>query len=268
MEKLNLLIDKFYDKAIAFAPNLISAIILLIVGIYTIRIINKMVKKIMDKREIEQTLSSFLSNILFWTLRILLFVTVISELGIGTSSFVAILGAAGLAVGLSLQGSLSNFSGGILIILFKPFKDGDLIEAQGVTGTVSEIQIFVTKIIAANNQTIFIPNGVLSNGVITNYSMQGYRRADLNFSISYGTDIKKIKDIIMNILKNNSKVLKTPEPAVIVKELTDNAIHLSIKPCAKNEDFSEINATIYEDCMSAFIKEGIDFQPYTKEISK
>ncbi len=153
MKDLNAFGAELLNKVIAFFPNLISAILITIIGIYAIKMINKMLRRIMTKREIEPTLSNFLANILFWTLRVLLFVTVISQLGIGTSSFVAILGAAGLAVGLSLQGSLSNFSGGILIILFKPFKVNDIIEAQGVVGTVSEIQIFVTKIISANNTT-------------------------------------------------------------------------------------------------------------------
>jgi small conductance mechanosensitive channel len=160
----------------------------------------------MIKRDLDRTLSKFLADILLWVLRVLLFVTFISKLGIETSSFVAILGAMGLAVGLSLQGSLSNFAGGMLIILFKPFRVGDLIEAQGIIATVNEIQIFVTKLTTANNQTVFVPNGVLSNGII-NYSMEQYRRADLVFSISYDANIKS-KDIITSILENNPKVLK------------------------------------------------------------
>lgn len=267
MDNLNLFGAKIYEKLIAFTPNFISALLILIIGVYAIRFTIKIVKKIMLERAFEPTLSHFLANILFWTLRILLFVTVITQLGIGTSSFVAILGAAGLAVGLSLQGSLSNFSGGILIILFKPFKDGDVIEAQGVTGTVSEIQIFVTKIISGNNQTIFIPNGALSNGVITNYSMQGYRKADLNFSISYRSNIKEVKDLIMNVMLSNPKILKTPQPTVNVRLLTDNAIHLSVKPCANNADFSEVCSDTLEQCKIAFDKAGFDVQPFVKESS-
>src|SRR5690349_17810254 len=175
--------QKFINILIDYSPKLVAALLLLFIGIWTIRIINKVSRKIMVKRGIEPTLIEFLSDIIFWGLRIMLFIAVISKLGIESSSFVAILGAAGLAVGLSLQGSLSNFAGGMLIILFKPFKLGDTIEAQGVIGTVLEIQIFVTKLITGNNQTIFIPNGILSNGVITNNSMQGNRRADLLFSL-------------------------------------------------------------------------------------
>ena len=161
-------LNGFWELVIEYSPKLISAILILIVGLYAIRFINRLVRRIMVKRELDPTLSKFLADILLWVLRVLLFVTFISKLGIETSSFVAILGAAGLAVGLSLQGSLSNFAGGMLIILFKPFKVGDTIEAQGVIGTVSEIQIFVTRLISGNNQTIFVPNGVLSNGTIIN----------------------------------------------------------------------------------------------------
>ncbi|PDS25576.1 mechanosensitive ion channel family protein [Flavobacterium branchiophilum] len=268
MEKIDLLSTKLYEKLIEFAPNLIAAIAILFIGIYSIRFINKIVRKIMIKREFEPTLSNFLANILFWTLRILLFVTVITQLGVGTSSFVAILGAAGLAIGLSLQGSLSNFSGGILIILFKPFKVNDLIEAQGVVGTVSEIQIFVTKLITPNNQVVFVPNGNLSNGVITNYSMLGYRRADLTLAISYQTNIKVVKNLIEEVMKNNAKILQNPEPIVVVKQLTDNAIQLSIKPCATIDNFNAVCAETLENSKTALDQAGIQIQPFVVSSSK
>ena len=222
----------------------------------------------MIKRRLEPTLSRFLSDILIWVLRVLLFVTFISKLGIETSSFVAILGAMGLAVGLSLQGSLSNFAGGMLIIVFKPFKVGDTIEAQGAIGVVHEIQIFVTKLITGNNQTIFVPNGSLSNGNIINYSLQGTRRADLTFSISYDTDIRKAKDIITEVLKNNPKVLKTPEAEVAVKLLTDSSIQLAVRPWATNLDFGLVCSETLENCKLAFDAAGIVIQPFVKEASK
>lgn len=221
----------------------------------------------MVKRELDPTLTKFLADILLWALRVLLFVTFISNLGIETTSFVAILGAMGLAVGLSLQGSLSNFAGGMLIILFKPFKVGHLIEAQGVLATVGEIQIFVTKLTTANNQTVFIPNGILSNGTITNYSLQKYRRADLTFSISYDSNIKKAKDLIMEVLNTNPKVLQTPKPEVFVKNLTDSAIQLAVRPWANNEDFGAVFTETLENCKTAFDAAGIAIQPYVKEFS-
>jgi small conductance mechanosensitive channel len=259
--------NRFINVLINYSPKLVSAFIILFVGIYAIRLINRIIKKVMIKRELDPTLTKFLADILNWVLRVLLFVTFISNLGIETSSFVAILGAMGLAVGLSLQGSLSNFAGGMLIILFKPFKVGDTIEAQGVIGSVSEIQIFVTKLITANNQTIFVPNGSLSNGTIINYSLQGFRRADLTIAISYDTDIKKAKEIITEVLQNNPKVLKTPAAEVSVKNLTDSAIQLAVRPWANNEDFGAVFAETLENCKSAFDTAGIIIQPFVKELS-
>jgi small conductance mechanosensitive channel len=256
--------SSFITALIDYSPKLISAFVILFIGLYAIRLINRISRKIMTKRELDPTLSKFLADILLWVLRVLLFVTFISNLGIETSSFVAILGAMGLAVGLSLQGSLSNFAGGMLIILFKPFKVGDLIQAQGVLATVSEIQIFVTKLITSNNETVFVPNGVLSNGTITNFSMQGYRRADLTFAISYDTDIKKAKDLIEAVLINNPKVLQTPKPEVFVKNLTDSAIQLAVRPWAKNADYGVVFTETLENCKTAFDTAGIAIQPFSK----
>lgn len=261
-------VDQFIKMLIDYSPKLISAVVVLFLGLYAIRFINRLVRKIMIKRDLDPTLSTFLADSLLWALRFLLFVTFISKLGIETSSFVAILGAVGLAVGLSLQGSLSNFAGGMLIILFKPFKVGDSIEAQGVAGTVSDIQIFVTKLVTGNNQTIFVPNGILSNGVITNFSLGKNRRANLLFSISYDTNIKTAKEIVMNVLENNPKVLKTPAPNVVINLLTDSAIQLAIQPWAKNPDFSQMCSDVLEECKEAFDKAGITIQPSVKESSK
>jgi small conductance mechanosensitive channel len=258
----------FLKVLIDYSPKVISAFLILFIGLYAIRIINRIIRKIMVKRELDPTLTKFLADILLWVLRVLLFVTFIDKLGIGTSSFVAILGAMGLAVGLSLQGSLSNFAGGMLIILFKPFKVGDTIEAQGVLATVKEIQIFVTKLITSNNQTIFVPNGALSNGTIINYSMEGFRRVDLTIAISYDTDIKKAKEIITSILKNNPKVLLTPAAEVSVKNLTDNSIQLAVRPWANNDDYSSVFSDTLENCKLAFDAAGITFQPYVTEFSK
>jgi small conductance mechanosensitive channel len=260
--------DQFINVLIDYSPKLVSAFIILFIGLYAIRIINRLAKKIMAKRELDATLSRFLADSLLWALRVLLFVTFISRLGVETSSFVAVLGAAGLAIGLSLQGSLSNFAGGMLIILFKPFRVGDTIEAQGVVGVVSEIQIFVTKLVNGNNQTIFVPNGNLSNGTIVNYSMAGMRRADLLFSLSYDTNIKTAKDIVTKVMQAHPKVLKNPAPTVSIRGLSDSAIQLSIKPWSKNADFGDMSSDILEYCKEAFDEAGIVIQPYVREASK
>ncbi|SDZ17453.1 small conductance mechanosensitive channel [Flavobacterium aquidurense] len=262
-EQISTYATKFIDVLVDYAPKLVSAFLILFVGIYAIRLINRIIIKVMVQRNLDPTLTKFLSDILIWALRILLFVTFISKLGIETSSFVAILGAMGLAVGLSLQGSLSNFAGGMLIIVFKPFKVGDTIEAQGVIATVSEIQIFVTKMLTANNQTVFVPNGALSNGTIINYSMQGERRADLTFAVSYDSDIKKAKEVLLDVLNKNPKVLKKPAPEVFVKNLTASAVEFSVRPWAKNANYGAVFSETLENCKTALDEAGISVQPYT-----
>lgn len=256
-------VSKFIDVLVDYAPKLVSAFIILFVGIYAIRLINRVITKVMVQRNLDPTLTKFLSDILIWALRILLFVTFISKLGIETSSFVAILGAMGLAVGLSLQGSLSNFAGGMLIVVFKPFKVGDTIEAQGVIATVVEIQIFVTKMLTGNNQTVFVPNGALSNGTIINYSMQGERKADLTFSISYDSDIKKAKEVLLDVLVKNPKVLKTPAPEVFVKNLSASSIDFAVRPWAKNANYGAVFSETLENCKIALDEAGISIQPFT-----
>lgn len=252
---------------VEYTPRLISAIIILFIGLWVVRLLNRLIKRIMIKRELDPTLSKFLADIMLWAMRILLGVTVISRLGIETSSFVAILGAMGLAIGLSLQGSLSNFAGGMLIIMFKPFRVGDTIEAQGVLGTVSEIQIFVTKLTTGNNQTIFVPNGALSNGTIINYSMEGLRRADLTFTVSYDTNIKQVREILLEVLKKNKKVLQQPEPAIVVRELTDHSINIAVRPWSMNIDFGDMVAEVLEEGKEAFEAKGISIQPFVRERS-
>jgi small conductance mechanosensitive channel len=245
------------NMLIDYSPKLITAFFILFLGHYAIKIFKKLISRKVRKKEFEPTLSKFLIDILIWVLRVLLFVTFISKLGIETASFVAIIGAAGLAIGLSLQGSLSNFAGGILIILFKPFEVGDSIEAQGVSGTVLEIQIFVTKLITGNNQTIFVPNGALSNGNIINHSLEGTRRADMQISVSYDADLKKTKEIIQRILDTNDKILKDPKPSIDVIALTDISVKLAIRPWADNENFSAVCSETLESCKTELHLAGI-----------
>ena len=262
--KITTYTEKILNVLMDYAPKLVAALLLLFVGLYAIKIINRVIRRLMLQRELEPTLANFLADILNWTLKMMLFVMFISKLGIETSSFVAILGAAGLAVGLSLQGSLSNFAGGVLIILFKPFKVGDTIEAQGVVGTIQEIQIFVTKILTGNNHTVFVPNGALSNGNITNYSTAGTRRADLLLSVSYGTDIQQLRKIILNIMDQNSMILKDPAPAIEIFQITDIAIKIAVRPWATIENFHIVSSDMLEKCLLVLKNEGIDVQPSGK----
>lgn len=259
--------EQFITSIVHYIPSLISAFLLLFVGLYLVRLINRFVRRIMLKREYDPSLSKFMADILLWIMRIMLFVAVIDQLGIGTSSFVAILGAMGLAVGLSLQGSLSNFAGGMLIIMFKPFKIGDFIEAQGVSGTVTEIQIFITKLTTTNNQIIFVPNGALSNGNITNYSEAGTRRANITFTVSYDADLKRVKEILHSILEKDSRILKEPKPGVVVTGLVDNGVTMAVRPWATNADFWDMYSDVLQDMKKQLDDDGLEIQPFVKEAS-
>ncbi|MEW5674837.1 mechanosensitive ion channel domain-containing protein [Flavobacterium enshiense] len=245
--KISNIFNHYFNFLLDYSPRVVSALLILLFGIWGIKILRKVVERIMIKRELEPTLIQFTLDILIWGVRILLFVTVISRLGIETSSFVAILGAIGLAVGMSLQGSLSNFAGGMLIIMFKPFKVGDNIEAQGETGKVLEIHIFTTKILTAQNQIIYIPNGVLSNGKIKNFSQKTMRRSDLIVRTNYDSDIKVVKSQLEEIVKNHPKVLKSPSPEVSVHELTDSTVNFAVKIWVKNTDFARTSSDILQE---------------------
>lgn len=260
--------ERFITIVVDYSPRLISAFLILFVGLYVIRFVNRFVRKLMVARHYDITLSQFLADILLWAMRILLFVSFISKLGVESTSFVAILGAMGLAIGLALQGSLSNFAGGVLIILFKPFRIGDFIEAQGVSGEVKEIEILYTKLRTTNNQTIFVPNGVLSNGTITNYSLENTRRADLKISVSYDTNLQEVKDIVAGILQSNPHVLEDPAPGIVISEMTESAIIMAIRPWAEREHFWTMVSDVLQDCKTQFDEKGIEMQPYVKELSK
>jgi small conductance mechanosensitive channel len=238
--------DNLKTVVLEYSPKFVVAIVLLLAGLWATSVITKTAKKIMLRRKVELTLSNFIGNLIFWTLRVVLFVTVISKLGIETSSFVAILGAAGLAIGLSLQGSLSNFAGGILIVLFKPFKLGDTIETQGETGKVSEILLFSTKLITATNQVIYIPNAILSNGKIKNYSQLGVRRTDIVLKTSYQSDFNEIKNSLIDFTSNHESILQEPKPEVLINELSETSIVFTVKVWTKNKDFTQVNSDILE----------------------
>jgi small conductance mechanosensitive channel len=262
-------IDYIKNYVLEYSPKLISAFIILFVGLWATSIITKLVKKLMRKREIEPTLILFVGNLIFWALRILVLVTVITQLGIGTSSFVAILGAAGLAVGLALQGSLSNFAGGVLIILLKPFKVGDVIEAQGIIGTVKEIKMFSTVITLPENKTAIIPNASLSNDKIINFTVNGTLRVDLVIGVDYGSNFKQVKEVVFNILEKHPLILKEPAPSVFVKSLNNSSVDFAIRPWTKAEDYWTVHAEILETCKLAFDEAGIEIPyPHQVEIQK
>ena len=262
--------QKYLDLATDFidrnATNVIGALLILIIGLWLSKKIVKITKKLMAKRGVDETLQKFLGDLFGWTLKILVFITAISQVGIETTSFIAILGAAGLAVGLALQGALANFAGGALIMIFKPFKVGELIEAQGEIGVVKEIQIFVTKIISPGNKLVIIPNGILSNGNIKNYTEEGKLRVDLTFGVGYDEDIKKTKEVLMNVMLNNSKVLKEPAPSVNVSELADSSVNFAVRPWATPADYWDVYFSVIEEGKYALDKAGIEI-PYPHQVN-
>ncbi|MFD1293228.1 mechanosensitive ion channel family protein [Lutibacter holmesii] len=256
-------------KLLDYALKLAFALVILIVGLWLTKKIVKITQKLMDKRGVDITLQKFLGDLLSWALKILVFITAVSQVGVETTSFVAILGAAGLAVGLALQGSLANFAGGALIMIFKPFKVGDLIEAQGEIGVVKEIQIFVTKITSPGNKLVIVPNGTLSNGNIKNYTELGMLRVDLTFGVSYDADIKQTKEVLMEVLTSNDKVLKDPAPAVLVSELADSSVNFAVRPWATPADYWDVYFSTIEATKYALDKAGIEIPyPHQVEIKK
>jgi len=269
MDKLQPYLDKGLQLMLEYTPKIITALLILIIGLWLIKIITKYARKMMMKRGIDETLMKFLSDLIGWILKALLFITVISQLGVPATSFVAILGAAGLAVGLALQGSLANFAGGALIMIFKPFKVGDLIEAQGEIGVVKEIQIFVTKLVTPGNKLVIIPNGTLSNGNILNYTEEGKLRVDLTYGVSYDADIKQTKEVLMSVLAANNKVLKDPAPAVTVSELADSSVNFAVRPWCTPENYWDVYFETTENVKEALDKAGIEIPyPHAVEIQK
>lgn len=261
MESSNIYFEKAVEMAMNYGPKLILAVIVLIAGLWIIRGVNGLAVKSMERSNVDVSLQKFLSSLISISLKVLLLISVASMVGIATTSFIAVLGAAGLAVGLALQGSLANFAGGVLLLLFKPYNAGDVIEAQGYLGTVSEIQIFYTVLKSFDNKTIVIPNGALSNGSITNYSTEKVRRADMTFGISYDDDIQKAKNLLNRLIDEDSRILKDPAPAVLVSELADNSVNFSVRVWCNNEDLWNVYFDMHERVKINFDKEGLSI-PY------
>ncbi|MEL1243556.1 mechanosensitive ion channel domain-containing protein [Flavobacterium sp. DGU11] len=261
IENIDTYINRFITNMVDYAPSLISAIVVLVIGILIIKLFRRIVKNLMTKRDLDPTLLKFVLDVFTWVFRVLLFVTVIEQLGVKTTSFMAALGAAGIAIGLALQGSLSNFAGGLLIILFKPFRVGDYIEAQGQAGTVNSIQIFSTRVITSNNQVIYMPNGALSNGTIKNFSQEPLRRAEIILSVGYESDLKMVKEAIFGVIERDTKILKEPSPGIEIKALAENSIELSVTLWAERANHGKMVSDFYENIKEAFENAGITI-PY------
>ena len=257
MENFEVYVTKFIELVMAYAPKLALAIVTLIVGLWLIGIVTKVTRKSMEKTKADKTLIPFITNLLSWGLKVLLFISVASMVGIATTSFIAVLGAAGLAVGLALQGSLANFAGGVLILIFKPYNVGDLVEAQGHLGVVKEVQIFNTILLTPNNKRVIIPNGAVSNGSIVNYSAEGILRVDLVIGIAYESDIPKAKEVLHNVMADHELVLKDPATTVAVSELADSSVNLVVRPWCKVSDYWQVYFDITESAKAALEANGV-----------
>ncbi len=245
----------------AYSYKIVGALLVLIIGLKIIKVIANRFEKTLEKKEIEKSLSSFIVSISKVVLKILLFVSIASMLGVQMTSFIAILGAASLAVGLALQGSLANFAGGVLILILKPFKAGDFIEGAGHMGTVSEIQVFYTILKTPDNKTIVIPNGNLSNASVTNFSKEDTRRVDFTFGVGYEDDIKKVQEVLQSIVEAHPLILKEPEPFIRLSELADSSVNFTVRVWCDAGDYWTVNFDILEAVKVAFDEQNINI-PY------
>jgi small conductance mechanosensitive channel len=244
-----------------YGPKVLGAIIALVIGLWIIKWILKVVNTGLIRAKVDESLRPFLKSLIGALLKVMLAISIMSMLGIAMTSFIAILGAAGLAVGMALSGTLQNFAGGVMILLFKPFKVGDFIDAQGYSGVVKEIQIFVTILTTPDNKTIIIPNGGLSNGSMINYSTQENRRVDWTFGIGYGDDVAKARDILLKLIAEDQRIHQTPAPFVGLGALADSSVNLTVRVWAKAEDYWDIFFEMNEKVYSAFNAAGINI-PY------
>jgi small conductance mechanosensitive channel len=249
------LVDQAITLIMTYAPKVVLAIITLVIGLWLInRFVGVLDNKLGKK---DPTLNKFLCGLIGAILKILLFISVASMVGIATTSFIAIIGAAGLAVGLALQGSLGNFAGGVLILIFKPFKVGDAIEAEGFLGSVREISILYTIVDTFDNRRVVIPNGSLSNATLVNVNFYDTRRCDMTFGIAYGDDIDKARSVIKQLLDEDERVLPEPEPRISVGSLGDNSVNIIVRPWTKTDDLWPVYWDMHERVKKAFDKEGL-----------
>jgi len=251
-------LETLKEIAVQYAPRLAGAILVLLLGWWIIRMINRLVRKGMEKRQTDASLQPFIRSLVNIGLKTLLFISVLGMVGIEMTSFIALLGAAGLAVGMALSGTLQNFAGGVMVLVFKPFIVGDFIEAQGYMGTVHEIHVINTILLTPDNKTIIIPNGKIFNDSLTNFSTQENRRVDWTFGIGYGDNVEEARDIIQKLIDADERIFKDPEPQIVVSELADNSVNITVRVWVKAGDFWPLKFKMNEDVYNQFNAKGIN----------
>ena len=255
------MLDSLIEIGSSISISLLMALAILIIGRQLVKLILRLITVALEKSNVEDTVRIFVTNLLNTLLMILVFIAAINQLGIETTSIIAVLGAAGLAIGLALQGSLSNFAAGILIVIYRPYKVGDYIEAGNYAGTVKDIQIFSTVLKTPDNKIVVVPNGSIMNGSIVNYSDQDTRRIDLIIGCSYEDDIDKVRSVLEDILKKEKRVLKDPKPQIAVTALADSSVNFIFRPWVKRVDYLPVYYSLLEEVKKRFDKEGISI-PY------
>ena len=249
--------DKLLELITDFAIAIASALAVLIIGLYVIKKLTNALRKYFDRKDFDESLETFLLSLSGIALKLMLFVVVIQMLGVQSSSLVAVLGAAGLAVGLALSGTLQNFAGGVMILIFKPFKVGDYIDAQGHAGSVKEIQIFNTILKTPDNKTIIVPNGGLANGSMVNYSTEPTRRVDWSFGIAYGDDADKAQNVIRKLMNDDARILQDPEPFVELGALADSSVNFTVRAWVNTADYWAVHFDMNKKIYQTFAKEGL-----------
>jgi len=257
MEDINQWLIIAQEVAIEFGLNLIAAIVIFVIGRWVAKAITRLVKRIMARRQIDVMLVSFISTLVYYALLAFVIIAALNRLGIQTASVIAVLGAAGLAIGLALQGSLSNFAAGVLIVFFRPFSVGDFIEGGGTMGTVKEITLFTTTLLTPDNRVIIVPNAKLNGDNITNFNVLGQRRMDLVFGVSYDADTDKVKKIMAEEIQKESRFLKEPAPTIGLLELADSSVNFAVRPWVKADDYWDVFFEFQENVKKRLDAEGI-----------
>lgn len=257
--RLEVILGKLIDMGISAGKSILVALIVFVVGRFLISLINKFVAKVLEQRKIDITIQTFLKSLVNILLTLLLIVSVVGALGVNTTSFAALLASAGVAVGMALSGNLQNFAGGLIVLLFRPYKVGDWIEAQGVSGSVSEIQIFHTILTTVDNKVVYIPNGNLSSGVVINYSRKDTRRIEWVVGVDYGEDLVKVEQVVKDILAADTRILKEPAPFVALNALSASSVDVTIRVWVAAADYWDVNFEVRKNIYNEFNKQGINF---------
>ncbi len=252
-------IDTITVWATTYSVKIVAALLVFIIGKWLARKISILVKKILERNKVDVTLVNFLEGIIYYALLILVLIAAAGQLGINTTSFLTIVGAAGLAVGLALKDSLSNFASGVMLILFRPFKVGDYVTIAGVSGTVQRIDIFNTILHTVDNQKLIVPNSGVTGDIITNVTANNTRRIDLVIGISYSDDIPKAKQVLEDIIKSEERVLEIPKPTIAVSELADSSVNLVVRPWVKTSDYWDVYFALTEKIKLTFDEKGVSF---------